>query len=148
VFKYTALDKFLEGYTLHITLEKTLGIVIALTLCAGIGIPLLNTTFNVIDNYNNYKIASEAIDKLDTGINYILTNETSYFCTITVNHYISIKGIGQKLVCVYSEDENLTIEKEYPMSVIVENYPEGSVGEFFVGIFEENNTIIIRFSYN
>lgn len=128
---------------MHITIEKTLGIAISLTLCAGIGVPLLNFALNIVEQSQTYQQASSLMKRIDYGVNIVLKEGGNYIDSVNLDSKISLWCDNKTIYCRYGETENDLLEQSY--SVPIDLTPPSGFGEFLLSIFIEDSRLQIRF---
>jgi hypothetical protein len=142
VLKYSAIDILMVIF-LHTTIEKTLGIAISLSLCLGIGVPLLNIAFDSVNDYQRYNNAVELMNKIDQGINFVIDNNLSCVEIIILDENILIWSENNSIFCKFSEISDSLIQQEYSYNITL--IPPTSSGEQLMYIYIKNSFIIIEF---
>ena len=125
---------------MHVTIEKTFGIVLSLVLCLGIVAPLVNTSFNLIGDFKQNQEVTQLINKVDYGVKLVVENNVHYVDEV---FYPTGVTLWSENTSIYWEFNGVVNSLHYSIPINV-SQPSSS-GEYLMYIFNEAGTVLIRF---
>ncbi|MHA1754116.1 MAG: hypothetical protein ACTSYR_01190 [Candidatus Odinarchaeia archaeon] len=127
---------------MHITIEKTLGIAISLSLVIGIGIPILNLASNAINDYQKNETVLNLVNKIDYGIKLVIDKNVTYIDEIFYPENLDLNCEGNTIYFFYP-GLNESIVKSYPLEIRISK-PD-TLGNLILCVFRNESVVYVQF---